>query len=208
MKKNIRINNKKGELNMAIKERDIRDVIGDWKLGEKFIITKNVNTKAGRCLNKYVGKTFTFLCTHTDYALFISDSPYNLFIQVPCSIAVTVFKKVEKEEDYPEYSKEVNNSEYFTDNTFFNTALSRADVIVQTIFHKTTVVAVRFANGFVIVESSSCVHENDYNKELGIKLCMQKIEQKYMEYRAFEVCDNTYGYNSVYNTSNGWDSAE
>lgn len=184
MKKIIQINNKKGEINMAIKEKDIRDIIGDWKIGEKFIMTKSWNTEDG----EYVGKIFTLLCKRSDVAVFSLDNSLYNFIQVPYSIAVQMFEKIEEKE---------HNSEYFTDNTFFNVALSRADVVVQTIFHKTTIVAVRFANGFVIVESSSCVHENDYNKELGIKLCMQKIEQKYMEHIAFEFCDDVYGWSSV-----------
>ena len=187
---------------MAIKEKDIRDIIGDWKLGKKFIMIKSWNTEDGDCTDKYVGKQFILLVKHTDCVVFTSGfiaESYPKFVCVPYSIAVTIFEKTEKKE---------HNSEYFTDNDFFNRALAKADIEVQTIFHKTTIVAVRFANGFVIVESSSCVHENDYSKELGIKLCMQKIEQKYMEHIAFEVCDNVYGYDSVYNVFNGWDSAE
>ncbi len=177
---------------MAIKEKDIRDIIGDWKIGEKFIMTKSWNTEDGKCTDKYVGKNFILLHKRSDAAVFILDnSLYNIIYNIICvsySIAVTAFEKVEKKE---------HNSEYFTDNTFFNRALTEADVEVQTIFHKTTIVAVRFANGFVIVESSSCVKEQDYNKELGIKLCMKKIEQKYMEHIAFEFCDDVYSWSSI-----------
>ena len=174
---------------MAIKEKDIRDIIGDWKLGEKFIMTKSWNTEDGDCTDRYVDKIFILLHKSPDAAVFILDNSLYNIICVPYSIAVTAFEKVEKKE---------HNSEYFTDNTFFNAALSKADVVVQTIFHKTTVVAVRFANGFVMVESSSCVTEQNYNKDLGVELCIKKIEQKYMEHIAFEVCDDVYG----------WDSAE
>lgn len=177
---------------MAIKEKDIRDIIGDWKLGERFMMTKSVCTEDGDCIDKYVGKQFILLAKHTDCVVFVSDfiaKSYPKFVCVSYPIAVTAFEKVEKKE---------YNSEYFTDNDFFNRALINADIEVQTIFHKTTIVAVRFANGFVMVESSSCVTEQNYNKELGIKLCIKKIEQKYMEHIAFEVCDSVYG----------WDSAE
>lgn len=185
---------------MTIKERDIRDIIGDWKLGEKFIMTKSVCTEDKDYTDKYVSKQFILLMKHTDYVVFVSDfiaKSYPKFVCVSYPIAVTAFKKAEKEEDYPECVKEVNNLEYFTDNDFFNRALTNADIEVQTIFHKTTIVAVRFANGFVMVESSSCVKEQDYNKELGIKLCMKKIEQKYMEHIAFEFCDDVYGWSSI-----------
>lgn len=176
---------------MAINERDIRDIIGDWKLGEKFIMTKSVNTEDGDCTDKYVGKQFILLMKHTDCVVFVSDfiaKSYPKFVRVPYPIAVTAFEKATKKE---------HNSEYFTDNNFFNRALTKADIEVQTIFHKTTIVAVRFANGFVMVESSSCVTEDNYNKELGIKLCMKKIEQKYMEHIAFEFCDDVYGWSSI-----------
>lgn len=180
---------------MDIKEKDIKDILGDWKIGEKFIMTKSWKIED----EEYVGKIFTLLCKRLDVAVFILDNSLYSMIQVPYSIAVQMFEKIEEKE---------HNSEYFTDNTFFNRALAKADIEVQTIFHKTTIVAVRFANGFVIVESSSCVKEQDYNKELGIKLCMKKIEQKYMEHIAFEFCDDVYGYDSVHNIFNGWDSAE
>lgn len=173
---------------MAIKERDI---IRDWKLGERFIMTKSWNTEDGDCTDRYVGKTFILLAKHTDYVIFASDfiaESYPKFICVSYPIAVTAFEKAAKKE---------HNSEYFTDNVFFNGALAKADIEVQTIFHKTTIVAVRFANGFVIVESSSCATEDNYNKELGIKLCMKKIEQKYMEHIAFEFCDDVYGWSSI-----------
>lgn len=176
---------------MDIKEKDIRDIIGDWKLGEKFTMIKSVYTEDGDCTDKYVGKQFILLVKHTDYVVFVSDfiaKSYPKFVRVSYPIAVTAFEKVEKKE---------HNSEYFTDNDFFNRALAKADVEVQTMFHKTTIVAVRFANGFVIVESSSCVTEDNYNKELGIKLCMKKIEQKYMEHIAFEFCDDVYGWSSI-----------
>ena len=187
---------------MAIKEKDIRDIIRDWKLGEKFIMTKSWNTEDGDCTDKYVDKQFILLMKHTDCVIFVSDfiaESYPKFICVSYPIAVTAFEKAEKKE---------HNSEYFTDNDFFNRALAKADIEVQTIFHKTTIVAVRFANGFVMVESSSCVTEQNYDKDLGIKLCIKKIEQKYMEHIAFEFCDDVYGYDSVHNIFNGWDSVE
>lgn len=40
---------------------------------------------------------------------------------------------------------------------------------------KTTVVMAELPNGFVIVESSSCVDPANYNHELGVKLCKERI---------------------------------
>jgi len=159
-------------------------IISRWNEGDKFIMTESKYSP-----KEFVGKRFELIHKDNNRVVFTLDEEKNgSTIPVLNRIAAQIFKKVEKKE---------HNSEYFTDNTFFNIALSGADVVVQTIFHKTTVVAVRFANGFVIVESSSCVKEQDYNKELGIKLCMKKIEQKYMEHIAFEFCDDVYGWSSV-----------
>ena len=43
---------------------------------------------------------------------------------------------------------------------------------------KTTVVRAVLRNGFEIVESSSCVSKENYDVELGKKICMKKIEDK------------------------------
>lgn len=178
---------------MDIMEKYIRYIIDTWELGEKFIMTKSWRAKNGKRTDKYVGKQFILIEKDTDYVVFASDfategCPKPEFVCVPYPIAVTAFEQV---------AKKKHNSEYFADDNFFNKALTEADIEVQTIFRKTTIVAVRFANGFVMVESSSCVKEQDYNKELGIKLCMKKIEQKYMEHIAFEFCDDVYGWSSI-----------
>ena len=48
----------------------------------------------------------------------------------------------------------------------------------QTLGDKTTVVRAVLRNGFVIVESSSCVSAENYSAELGREICMNKIEDK------------------------------
>lgn len=82
------------------------------------------------------------------------------------------------------------NVKYYADNMQFNNVLEFCDIKTFTAFGKTIIVAVRFPNNYVIVESSSCVDEKDYNEKLGIKLCMQRIEQKYMEHIAFMKCED------------------
>jgi hypothetical protein len=96
------------------------------------------------------------------------------------------FEKIESPKKY----------QSITDSEAFNYILSKSDIEIETVFNKTTVVAVRFPNNFVIVESSSCVSEENYDEELGIKLCMERIKNRYGEYIAFENCNYQYGYNS------------
>ena len=56
------------------------------------------------------------------------------------------------------------------------------DFIVKTetitMGEKTTVVRAVLRNGFEIVEASSCVSPENYDKELGAKLCLDKIKDK------------------------------
>ncbi len=53
-----------------------------------------------------------------------------------------------------------------------------ADTSVFTLGEKTTVVRAVLANGFELVESSSCVSEENYDEELGAEICMKKIRDK------------------------------
>jgi hypothetical protein len=50
---------------------------------------------------------------------------------------------------------------------------------------KSTVVSVTLPNGFVIVESSSCVDSNNYDHEVGIKICMERVENKVWELEGY-----------------------
>ena len=63
--------------------------------------------------------------------------------------------------------------------------LDNSDIDVATVFDKCTVVACKLPNGFIIVESSACVDPDNYNKELGKKICMKKIEDKVWELEGY-----------------------
>lgn len=43
---------------------------------------------------------------------------------------------------------------------------------------KTTLVKAELANGFIIVESSSCVNANNFDMEYGTEICVEKIKDK------------------------------
>lgn len=53
-----------------------------------------------------------------------------------------------------------------------------AEVDVQTLGAKTTVVRATLKNGFEIVESSSCVSAANYDENVGFEICMKKIKDK------------------------------
>lgn len=50
---------------------------------------------------------------------------------------------------------------------------------------KTTLVICALPNDFVIVESSSCVDPENYDHEIGKKICMKKIEDKIWELEGY-----------------------
>jgi hypothetical protein len=50
---------------------------------------------------------------------------------------------------------------------------------------KSTIVCVTLPNGFVIVQSSSCVDPANYDHELGKQICMQRVEDKVWELEGY-----------------------
>jgi len=56
---------------------------------------------------------------------------------------------------------------------------------VQTMGEATTVVRCVLRNGFVIVESSSCVDPANYSEEMGAQICRERIKNKVWELLGF-----------------------
>lgn len=63
---------------------------------------------------------------------------------------------------------------------------------VMTIFDKCTIVACQLPNGFVIVESSACVSPENYDEEVGIDICLDKIASKIWELEGYKLQDTLY----------------
>ena len=63
--------------------------------------------------------------------------------------------------------------------------INSAEVKVETVFGKCTTVAVKLANGFILTESSACVDPENYDAELGKKLCLQHIENRLWELEGY-----------------------
>lgn len=49
---------------------------------------------------------------------------------------------------------------------------------VRTIYDKVTVVVAKLPNGFTIVESSACVDPRNYNEEIGVGICKERIKNQ------------------------------
>lgn len=90
-----------------------------------------------------------------------------------------VFEKAYMEVDgNPELPSKVSISQNMVDNFI-------TDVYTTTLGEKTTVVRVVLANGFEIVEASSCVDKANYSQEIGEQICLERIKNKIWELLGF-----------------------
>lgn len=118
--------------------------------------------------------------------------------KVPCGYKVERGYKVRYADGYESFSpKEVFECAYLPleVNGKLKTAAPSisAEMVERFIDHhetatmggKTTVVRAVLKNGFVIVESSSCVSEENYDEKLGEEVCMERIMNKVWELLGF-----------------------
>jgi len=61
---------------------------------------------------------------------------------------------------------------------------------------KTTVVSCTLPNGFVIVESSSCVDPANYEHKLGTEICLRRIEDKIWAFEGYRLQCEIYSANN------------
>ena len=52
---------------------------------------------------------------------------------------------------------------------------------------KTTVVHVTLPNGFEFVESSACVDPANYDHEIGVKVCLKRIEDRIWQLEGYRL---------------------
>lgn len=65
--------------------------------------------------------------------------------------------------------------------------IKETEIVVMTMFEKTTIVVAKLPNGFVIVESSSCVSPENYDVNMGKEICMKRIENKIWELEGYKL---------------------
>lgn len=63
--------------------------------------------------------------------------------------------------------------------------IKEGTVNVITVGEKTTLVEFTTKEGFVMVESSSCVDKANYNEEVGKNICLEKIRNKLWELEGY-----------------------
>lgn len=70
--------------------------------------------------------------------------------------------------------------------------LDEAEIDIRTLFNKCTLVTVQLKNGFILTESSACVDPENYDEEIGEKICMDKIKDKLWELEGYKLQDKLY----------------
>lgn len=75
----------------------------------------------------------------------------------------------------------------FVDGDYIEWLIDNSEFDIQTVFDKCTVVSCKLPNGFVVVESSACVSPKNYNKEIGVEICMDKITDKIWELEGYKL---------------------
>lgn len=63
--------------------------------------------------------------------------------------------------------------------------IKEGTVNVITLDEKTTLVEFITKEGFVMIESSSCVDKSNYNEEIGKNICLERIRNKLWEFEGY-----------------------
>lgn len=70
--------------------------------------------------------------------------------------------------------------------------LDKAQINIETILNKCTVVTVELENGFILTESSACIDSKNYDEEIGKQICLEKIENKLWELEGYKLQDKIF----------------
>lgn len=70
--------------------------------------------------------------------------------------------------------------------------ISNATVDVRTIFEKVTQVSIKLENGFVLTETSGAVSPENYDKSIGVDICMEQIKHRLWELEGYKLASSIY----------------
>lgn len=63
--------------------------------------------------------------------------------------------------------------------------METAEFHIITGFEKCTIVTAKLENGFILTESSACVDAANYDLNLGVKICKDKIRERLWELEGY-----------------------
>ena len=64
---------------------------------------------------------------------------------------------------------------------------NEADLVEQVVFHKCLIMSIKLNNGFVITESSSCFDPENFDIEIGRKICGDRIRDRLWELEGYKL---------------------
>lgn len=67
-----------------------------------------------------------------------------------------------------------------------------AEIVVDTLFDRMTIVSCKLPNGFIITETSACIDPENYNEDMGIDICMDKIITKIYKLETYRLMNEIY----------------
>lgn len=91
-----------------------------------------------------------------------------------------------------EHFEKIKDETHSITSEYIQEIMSHSEITVQTVFDKCTIVSCRLPNGFVIVESSACVSPENYDEEIGVHICLDKIADKIWELEGYRLQENIY----------------
>lgn len=91
------------------------------------------------------------------------------------------FKKYEEPKEAPSVTKEM-----------IEKIINNSEIEVQTIHDKCTIVSCKLPNGFIIVESSACVSPENYDEDMSVEICMDRIIDKVWELEGYRLQSELY----------------
>lgn len=104
------------------------------------------------------------------------DEDTQFICSISDSILMEYFVKAETGDE---------DDEYEVCEETIDELMENAEYHVQTQFDRCTVMTCKLPNGFIITESSTCVSKDNYDYELGKKICRQRIKNRLWEMEAY-----------------------
>lgn len=86
------------------------------------------------------------------------------------------FEKMEEVVEIPTITEE-----------YIEEIIENSEFDVHTVFNKCTVVTCRLPNGFVISDYAACVDPKNYDENMGIEICHERIKNKIWELEAYRL---------------------
>lgn len=73
------------------------------------------------------------------------------------------------------------------EDDYISYILHNSEITHDVVFDSCVVVHCKLPNGYIIVESSTCTNPNDFDKEVHISMCVDKIAEKVWEFEEYHM---------------------